>query len=174
MSLVDHASSFQVDFPVDVVFNAAVRASRRLSKHNRFHLDFIDDILRKIDLGAGVSLSSCGENINLIFKEFAPVKTKIEILSTPKTGVMFGGAFDCFGKNRKNIDEIMNEISLELRVERKKRSQAVAKSSSSQAGVFEFVCPHCSKILDCPPEAENVACECPACGGSAVPVRKSE
>lgn len=31
-------------------------------------------------------------------------------MSTPKTGVMFGGAMD-MGKNRKNIEKIINAVS---------------------------------------------------------------
>jgi len=59
---------------------------------------------------ASVSLMSWGENIPIQLSQISENLTKVKITSTPKTGVMFGGAFD-LGKNRKNIEQILSATS---------------------------------------------------------------
>jgi hypothetical protein len=59
---------------------------------------------------AGVSLYSWGENIPIQLSEIAENRTKVQITSSPKTGIMFGGAFD-MGKNRQNIENILSSTS---------------------------------------------------------------
>jgi hypothetical protein len=51
-------------------------------------------------------------------------KTKVQITSSPKTGIMFGGAFD-MGKNRKNIENILAATSgiLQRQIEQPSNSQ---------------------------------------------------
>ena len=36
---------------------------------------------------------------------------------------------------------------------------------------FKFICPCCGQHQECPPELENVTCECPSCHNSITPVR---
>ncbi len=47
---------------------------------------------------------SWGENIQLQLSEISENLTKVKITSTPKTEVMFGGAFD-LGKNCKTYNK---------------------------------------------------------------------
>jgi len=65
-----------------------------------------DKLLGRITVKAGMSLFSWGENIPIQLTSISEERTKIQITSSPKTGVMFGGAFD-MGKNRKNIEQIL-------------------------------------------------------------------
>lgn len=158
MSLVDHESSFQVDFPLNVAFEATVQYLKTLREYT---VDRTDTIQHKISIKAGVSLFSWGENITITFKEYSPSKTEISILSTPKTGL--SGAFD-MGKNRKNIDKIMQVISDAL--------QNVPRNQTAFMGKeFKFVCPHCGQHLKCPAELDHVECECPNCNSNIIPTR---
>jgi len=170
MSIVDHESTFQVDFPLAVVFDAA---TKKLKNTKTFSLDNVDKILHTIAVKAGVSLFSWGENITITFRELAPSRTEIIIMSTPKTGIMFGGALD-MGKNRKNINDIMQAISAALQnlppqAALPQRPQPIPQTVQSQS--FLFVCPFCGQHLDCPPELENTACQCPSCSKEIVPTR---
>ena len=76
-------------------------------------LDSADEISGRVTFKAGVSLASWGENIPVQLIKVAPTRTQMKIMSTPKTGVMFGGAMD-FGKNQQNIDKIINAVSAVL------------------------------------------------------------
>ncbi len=111
MGLVDHTQSFQVSFSVEDTFDALKKAINSL---DGFKIDKIDEMLKTIYLKAGVSLFSWGENITVNIEKSHPTGATVSILSTPKTGVMFGGAMD-MGKNRKNIAAISNALSLELK-----------------------------------------------------------
>lgn len=110
MSLVDHESKFEVEYRIEDVFNAIKDA---IKKNSMFSLHGIDENINTIYLKAGVSLFSWGENIEVSCKKIDN-GTEINILSTPKTGIMFGGAMD-MGKNRKNITLITKAISEELK-----------------------------------------------------------
>ena len=59
---------------------------------------------------AGVSLASWGENIPVQLVEVAATRTQMKVMSSPKTGIMFGGAMD-LGKNRRNIEKIISAVS---------------------------------------------------------------
>lgn len=76
-------------------------------------IDNADKLSGRIMVKAGVTLWSWGENIPIQLTELSATKTKVQITSSPKTGVMFGGAFD-MGKNRKNIERILSETSKTL------------------------------------------------------------
>jgi len=155
MSIVDHESKFQVDFPIPVVFDAA---SKKLKSNKTFSIDKIDPILHTIAVKAGLSLFSWGENITISFREISSSKTEIVILSTPKTGIMFGGAMD-MGKNRKNINDIMQAISSALQeLPPQSTSSDVQHPTAQQIQKksFLFVCPSCGQHLDCPPELERL------------------
>jgi len=69
-----------------------------------------DKLQGRIVVKAGVSLFSWGENIPIQLTEISETKTKVQITSSPKTGIMFGGAFD-MGKNRKNVENILSATS---------------------------------------------------------------
>jgi len=110
MSLVDHTGSVEYPYSRKTVFDAVMAASRNI---DGFELDSADEMSGHLTLKAGVSWSSWGENIPIQLVSISPVRTKVEIISTPKTGVLFGGAND-FGKNRRNIEKIISAISAQL------------------------------------------------------------
>lgn len=107
MSLVDHSQDIVLDYPWESVFSAIEKAIQNLKG---MQVDNANKITKTIHAKAGVSLFSWGENITITLESMEDNKTKISILSTPKTGIMFGGAMD-MGKNRKNIDSIINEAT---------------------------------------------------------------
>ena len=69
-------------------------------------IDSSDKMTGRIVVKAGVSLWSWGENIPIQLYSINETNTRVKITSSPKTGIMFGGAFD-MGKNRKNIESIL-------------------------------------------------------------------
>lgn len=107
MSIVDHEGSVEYPFSKKTVFDALMEAS---SKIDGLSLDSADEISGRVTFKAGVSLASWGENIPVQLIEVAPTRTQMKVLSSPKTGIMFGGAMD-FGKNRQNIEKIINAVS---------------------------------------------------------------
>jgi hypothetical protein len=108
MSFVDHTQAFKVPYSVEDTFDSLKNS---ISKTN-FSIDRADDNLKTLFLKAGVSLASWGENITVSVSA-AEEGAEVMVLSTPKTGVLFGGAMD-LGKNRKNINEISRVLSIEL------------------------------------------------------------
>jgi len=79
-------------------------------KINGLSLDSADEVSGRIIFKTGVTLASWGENIPVQLIEVAPTRTQIKIVSSPKTGIMFGGAMD-LGKNRRNIEKIIGAVS---------------------------------------------------------------
>ena len=79
-------------------------------------MESADKLLGRIIVKTGVSIWSWGEEVPIQVTEVSENKTRISITSTPKTGIMFGGAFD-MGKNRKNIELILAETSKILQSE---------------------------------------------------------
>ena len=110
MSIVDHHGEVEYPFSQKTVFKAIMEAAPNI---NGLSLDSADEISGRITFKAGVSLASWGENIPVQLIKVAPARTQMKIMSTPKTGVMFGGAMD-FGKNQQNIDKIINAVSAVL------------------------------------------------------------
>lgn len=109
MSIVDHNQDFVVPYTLDDAWNALKKA---LPKLPSFKIDNFDEITKTAHIKAGVSLFSWGENMSIsLFNALGG--SNVSILSTPKTGVMLGGAMD-FGKNRRNIDAITRAFSAEL------------------------------------------------------------
>ena len=111
MSLVDHTQEVIVDFGWENVFSAIEKSIPNIKGMN---VDSINKLTKTFNIKAGVSLFSWGENISITVIPLEENKTKISILSTPKTGIMLGGAMD-MGKNRKNINLIFDEMSKHLR-----------------------------------------------------------
>lgn len=107
MSLVDHHGEVEYPFSQKTVFKAIIEAAPNI---DGLTLDSADEISGRITFKAGVSLASWGENIPVQLIKVSSVRTQMKIMSTPKTGVMFGGAMD-FGKNQQNINKIINAVS---------------------------------------------------------------
>lgn len=110
MSIVDHHGEVEYPFSQKTVFKAIMEAAPNI---NGLSLDSADEISGRVTFKAGVSLASWGENIPVQLIKVSPTRTQMKILSTPKTGVMFGGVMD-FGKNQQNIDKIINAVSAVL------------------------------------------------------------
>lgn len=107
MALLDHNGESEFPFKRDTVFNAICKAIPAI---DGLKLDNADKLTGRITVKAGVSLFSWGENIPIQLSSLSETKTKVQITSSPKTGMMFGGAFD-MGKNRKNIERILSATS---------------------------------------------------------------
>jgi hypothetical protein len=86
-----------VNFPSEKVFNAIVKA---IPSVKGIKIDNSDKLLGRIIVKAGVSLFSWGKIYQFKLSEVSDKRTIIRITLSPKTGIMFGGAFD-MGKNRK-------------------------------------------------------------------------
>lgn len=107
MAFLDHNGESEFPISKDKVFEAMCRAIPTIKG---MKIDNADKLQGRIIVKAGVSLWSWGENIPIQLIELAENKTRIQITSSPKTGILFGGAFD-MGKNRKNIESILSTTS---------------------------------------------------------------
>lgn len=107
MALLDHNGESEFPFRKDIVFDAICKA---VSAIDGMKIDNADRLTGRIMVKAGISLFSWGENIPIQLSSLSETKTKVQITSSPKTGMMFGGAFD-MGKNRKNIEKILTASS---------------------------------------------------------------
>lgn len=110
MALLDYNSESEFLFSKNEVFDALCFAIPSISG---LKVESADRMIGRILVRGGVSLASWGENIPIQLIEISEKKTRIQITSTPKTGIMMGGAFD-MGKNRKNIENILNATSFVL------------------------------------------------------------
>ena len=107
MSFLDKEGESEFPFNKETVFDAIVKAIPRVKG---MRVDSADKSLGRIVVKAGVSLMSWGENIPIQLSSISDNQTKIKITSSPKTGILFGGAFDG-GKNMKNIEQILSATS---------------------------------------------------------------
>ena len=107
MALLDHNGECEFPLTKEKVFDAICKAIPTI---DGMKIDNADKLLCRITVKAGVSLFSWGENIPIQLIEVGENKTRVQITSSPKTGIMFGGAFD-MGKNRKNIEKILTATS---------------------------------------------------------------
>ena len=107
MAFLDHNGESEFPFKRDIVFDAVCKAVPNI---DGMKIDNSDKLSGRIMVKAGVTLWSWGENIPIQLTSISETKTKVQITSAPKTGAMFGGAFD-MGKNRKNIERILSETS---------------------------------------------------------------
>lgn len=107
MAILDHDGESEFPFKRNTVFEAICKA---IPTVDGMKLDSADELSGRIMVKAGVTLWSWGENIPIQLTSLSETKTKVLITSTPKTGAMFGGAFD-MGKNRRNIEKILSETS---------------------------------------------------------------
>lgn len=111
MAFLDYNSEIDVPYTKEQVF-VAIESS--ISRLKGMEISKIDKITGHILVKAGVSLFSWGENIPISLSELSNGYTHICITSTPKTGALFGGVTD-LGKNRKNIEQIIEAISMGLK-----------------------------------------------------------
>lgn len=125
MSLVDHEGSVEYPFSQNTVFKALMAAIKKLDS---FSLDSADELSGRVVLKSGISLASWGENIPIQLVSITPNRTTMKVMSTPKTGIMFGGAND-LGKNRRNIEKIIAAVSNELSNMPKEQEVCVTPSS---------------------------------------------
>ena len=107
MSIVDHHGEVEYPFSQKTVFKAIMEAAPNI---DGLTLEQADEISGRLTFKAGVSLASWGENIPVQLLKVSSTRTQMKIMSTPKTGVMFGGAMD-FGKNQQNINSIISAVS---------------------------------------------------------------
>ena len=110
MSIIDHNAEAELPFPKEKVYAAILLAIPTI---DGMKIDSADEILGRVVVKAGMSIWSWGENIPITLSSGSNGNTKIAVLSTPKTGIMLGGALD-MGKNRKNIEKIFSAISKQL------------------------------------------------------------
>ncbi len=103
MTVLDDKEETEIPFSKDKVFDALCGA---IPSIKGMKVDMKDEILSRIIVKVGVSLFSWGENIVIQLLPISSEITKIQITSSPKTGLMMGGAFD-MGKNKKNIEKIL-------------------------------------------------------------------
>lgn len=125
MSLVDHEGTVEYPFSQKTVFKAIMEAAPNIEG---LSVDSADEMSGRVTFKAGVSLASWGENIPVQLVRIAPTRTQMKVLSTPKTGVMFGGAMD-FGKNRRNIEKIISAVSTVLSAKPSEREISLNTSS---------------------------------------------
>ncbi|MCD8073237.1 MAG: hypothetical protein LUE10_08790 [Alistipes sp.] len=107
MALLDHNGECIIPLPKEIVFDAILKAIPTIKG---MKVDSADKLLYRIMVKAGISLFSWGENIPIQLSDSGEGQTKLQITSSPKTGLMGGGAFD-MGKNRKNIEKIISATS---------------------------------------------------------------
>lgn len=107
MAFLDHNGESEFPMSKDKVFEAMLIAVPTIKG---LQIENADKLQGRFMVKAGVSLYSWGENIPIQLSEIAENRTKVQITSSPKTGIMFGGAFD-MGKNRKNIENILSSTS---------------------------------------------------------------
>jgi hypothetical protein len=107
MAFLDHNGESEFPFKKETVFDAICKAVPSL---DGMKIDSADKLTGRVIVKAGVSLFSWGENIPIQLLSLSDNKTKVQITSSPKTGIMFGGAFD-MGKNRRNIEKILSATS---------------------------------------------------------------
>lgn len=103
MALLDHNGESEFPFSKDHVFNALCAAIPTI---NGMKIETADKLSGRVVVKSGVSLHSWGENVPIQLSSISENRTQIRITSSPKTGIMFGGAMD-MGKNRKNIEQIL-------------------------------------------------------------------
>jgi hypothetical protein len=107
MAFLDHNGESEFPLSKELVYSAMCRAIPTIKG---MKIESADKLQGRIMVKAGVSLFSWGENIPIQLISVNENLTKVQITSSPKTGIMFGGAFD-MGKNRKNIESILSTTS---------------------------------------------------------------
>src|SRR6266508_1502270 len=127
MALLDHQGGAEFPYARDDVFDALLKViptvkGMKVDKHDR---------------KAGVSLRSWGENVPISVMEASPGYTRVSVTSTPKTGLLGGGAFD-LGKNRSNIEKILLGASALLQQSTPATSQPIESGADPAARIAKL------------------------------------
>lgn len=128
MAFLDHNGESEFPMSKDKVFEAMKKAIPTI---NGLKIENADKLQGRFVVKAGVSLYSWGENIPIQLSEISENRTKVQITSSPKTGIMFGGAFD-MGKNRKNIENILSSTSRILSSESETNNSEIKQTNNIQ------------------------------------------
>lgn len=128
MAFLDHNGESEFPMSKDKVFEAMKKAIPTI---NGLKIENADKLQGRFVVKAGVSLYSWGENIPIQLSEISETRTKVQITSSPKTGIMFGGAFD-MGKNRKNIENILSSTSRILSSESETNNSEIKQTNNNQ------------------------------------------
>jgi len=128
MAFLDHNGESEFPMSKDKVFEAMKKAIPTI---NGLKIENADKLQGRFVVKAGVSLYSWGENIPIQLSEISENRTKVQITSSPKTGIMFGGAFD-MGKNRKNIENILSSTSQILSSESETNTSEIKQTNNLQ------------------------------------------
>ena len=128
MAFLDHNGESEFPMSKDKVFEAMKKA---IPSIKGLSIENADKLQGRFVVKAGVSLYSWGENIPIQLTEISETRTKVQITSSPKTGIMFGGAFD-MGKNRKNIENILSSTSRILSSESETNNSETKQTNNSQ------------------------------------------
>jgi hypothetical protein len=110
MAFLDHEGGAEFPYHREDVLEALANAIQGLPG---MEVDSVDKFSGRVVAKAGMSLMSWGETIPISVAEVSPGRTRVSVTSTPKTGLLFGGAFDG-GKNRRNVEAIISALSDEL------------------------------------------------------------
>jgi Short C-terminal domain len=110
MAFLDHEGAADFPYSKEDVLEAMARAIPGLPG---LEIESIDKLSGRVIAKAGMSLMSWGETIPISVTELSPGRTRVSIISAPKTGLLFGGALDG-GKNRRNVEAILSAVSAEL------------------------------------------------------------
>lgn len=128
MAFLDHNGESEFPMSKDKVFEAMRKAIPTI---NGLKIENADKLQGRFIVKAGVSLYSWGENIPIQLIEISENRTRVQITSSPKTGIMFGGAFD-MGKNRKNIENILSSTSKILSSESETNNSEIKETNNIQ------------------------------------------
>jgi Uncharacterised protein family UPF0547 len=145
VAFLDHEGGAEFPYKRDQVFDALLQAIPTVSG---MKVDKHDRSSGIIAAKAGVSLMSWGERIPISVAETAPGRTRVSITSTPKTGVLMGGAFD-LGKNRRNIEKVLFATAGVLG-RLPKASQEPASDDPTPASTEDAetkTCPQCAETV---------------------------
>lgn len=106
-------------------FLALKRAAHKLSNNAMYNYrtENIDETLQRVTLKAGMSWRSFGENIAITVSPAPNGTSTVSITSTTRTGALVD-----FGKNNKNISEIMEVLSEQLKTCKKVSPQSSQKA----------------------------------------------
>ena len=106
-------------------FSALKRAAHKLSNNAMYNYrtENIDETLQRVTLKAGMSWRSFGENIAITVSPAPNGTSTVSITSTTRTGALVD-----FGKNNKNISEIMEVLSEQLKTCKKVSPQSSQKA----------------------------------------------
>src|SRR5437879_4053116 len=107
MAFLDHEGGADFPHSRDDVFDALLEA---IPAVQGMKIQSSDRLSGRIVAKAGVSFRSWGENIPITVVHLPSGGARVSVTSTPKTGALFGGAFD-FGKNRANIEHVLSALS---------------------------------------------------------------